>query len=540
MRAKLRCWISLMLALAPWLPATLFPSITTANPFDRLNHIIVIFEENWSFDGLYGQFPGANGHANADNAITQLQNNGTPYRLLPVSDARLPQNLPVRPFDLAQYIPPDQTTEDLPHNFFGQQAQINGGAMNKFVAYADNGLVLSYYDATTLPEGQLAREFILGDNFFHAAFGGSFLNHQWLICSCTPRWPNAPGDLVGDVVTADGYAVNTSFTVNAPHPSGYAPDRLVPNQTAPTIGDLLSAQGISWAWYSGGWNDALAGSADPLFQYHHQPFAYFANYADGTAAKATHLRDEQDFLAALTGNSLPAVSFVKALGVDNEHPGYATLVRGQQHTADLVSAVRSSPYWADTAIIITYDENGGRWDHVAPPAGDRWGPGTRVPLIVISPFARRGYVDHTRYDTTSILKTIETRWGLTALGTRDAAANDLRNAFDFTGAAPGASLPTQSACPAGARTFPEVPGRCLTGRFRDYWDAHGGLAINGFPLTNEFEERLEDGKTYRVQYFERLRMELHPENAPPYDVLLGQFGRRILGTKYPGWEKSFP
>src|SRR4029078_7315786 len=132
-------------------------------------------------------------------------------------------------------------------------------------------------------EGQLAQQYTLGDNFFHAAYGGSFLNHQWLICACTPQWPNAPGDLVGGAVTADGYVVNTSYTVNTPHPGGTAQDHLVPQQTAPTIGDRLSAQGISWAWYSGGWNDALAGRADPLFQYHHQPFAYYANYADGTA-----------------------------------------------------------------------------------------------------------------------------------------------------------------------------------------------------------------------------------------------------------------
>src|SRR5207249_1300299 len=166
------------------------------------------------------------------------------------------------------------------------------------------------------------------------------------------------------------------------------------------------------------------------FQFHHQPFAYFANYADGKQAKSDHLKDEQDFLNALKNNSLPAVSFVKPLGMDNEHPGYANETNGQQHVADLVKAVEDSPYAKDTAIIITYDENGGRWDHVAPPAGDRWGPGTRVPAIVISTFAKRAYVDHTEYDTTSIPRTIEVRWGLDPLGSRDARANDLRNAFN--------------------------------------------------------------------------------------------------------------
>jgi phospholipase C len=445
MRARMRGWISLLFVLTGCLPGTTAEPAKSASPFDKLNHIIVIYEENWSFDGLYGEFPGANGHANAGAAVKQLKDDTTPYQTLPVTDQRLPTNLPVQPFDLAQFIPADQTTEDMPHDYFGEQTQINGGAMNMFVAYAKNGLVLSYYNATSLPEGQLAQQFTVGDNFFHAAFGGSFLNHQWLICACTPKWPNAPGDIVGNTVTQDGFVINTAFTVNTPHPGNTAQDHLVPQQTAPTIGDRLSAQGVSWAWYSGGWNNAVAGRADPLFQYHHQPFAYYANYADGTPGRATHLKDEQDFLAALSNNALPAVSFVKALGADNEHPGYATLARGQQHTADLVNAVRNSPYWADTAIVIAYDENGGRWDHVAPPAGDRWGPGSRVPLIVISPFAKKGFIDHTAYDTTSILKTIETRWGLAALGTRDAAAHDLRNAFDFGGAAHPEHLPRRGA-----------------------------------------------------------------------------------------------
>jgi acid phosphatase len=184
--------------------------------------------------------------------------------------------------------------------------------------------------------------------------------------------------------------------------------------------------------------------AEPLCQYDLQPFAYFANYADGTAAKKAHLKDETDLMADLKAGTLPAVSFVKPLGPDNEHPGYANLVRGQQHVADLVSAIQNSSAWKDTAIVITYDEHGGAWDHVAPPTGDRWGPGSRVPAIIISPYARRGYVDHTQYDTTSILKFIETRWNLPSLGTRDAAANDLTNAFDFSTppAVPSALLST--------------------------------------------------------------------------------------------------
>ncbi|MEI6778427.1 MAG: alkaline phosphatase family protein [Chloroflexales bacterium] len=439
--------VSALTALAATSPASARHADESLN---KIKHIIVIYQENWSFDSLYGNFPGANGIANAGDAVKQVDKTGKLYATLPQPlingqpDVRFPANLPVQPFDIAPYVSINQKTGDSVHRFYQEQYQIDGGKMDKFVAWTDAaGLVMGSYDATNLPEGKLAQHYVIADNFFHAAFGGSFLNHFWLVCACSPTWPNAPaskvtqldasGVLVKDgAVTPDYFAVNTSYTINQPHPATITdPTQLVPQQTQPTIGDRLDAARVSWAWYSGGWNDALAGHADPLFQYHHQPFAFFANYADGTAAKAKHLKDETDFLAAVQSGDLPAVSFVKPLGADNEHPGYAALLQGQQHVADLVTAVQKSPIWNDTLIVITYDENGGKWDHVAPPSGDRWGPGLRVPTIIIAPFAKRGYVDHTQYDTTSILATIEHRWNLVPLSARDAEANDLRNALDL-------------------------------------------------------------------------------------------------------------
>ena len=214
----------------------------------------------------------------------------------------------------------------------------------------------------------------------------------------------------------------------------------------PTIGDRLdTAAGgaVSWKWYSGGWNDALAGNADPLFQYHHQPFAYYANYApfnaDGTPNAQNdallnpnaHLQDETRFFTDLNNGTLPSVSFIKPLGPDNEHPGYADLLRGQNHVADIVHAVQNSADWAHTAIIITYDENGGRWDHVSPPNNNGiWGDGARVPTIVISPYAKQGYVDHQQHDTLSIMKTLENRFGLQPLNQYDAYASSLASSFE--------------------------------------------------------------------------------------------------------------
>ena len=234
-------------------------------------------------------------------------------------------------------------------------------------------------------------------------------------------------------MTPDGYVVHTVYSTNRPYPASIKdPGQLMPPLTVPTIGDRLSESRISWAWYAGGWQDASGGHPEQLFQFHHQPFNYFAPYAEGTAARAEHLKDTEDFVAALSAGTLPAVSFVKPVGSKNEHLGYATLLEGQEYVAGLVKRVQESPAWKDSVIIITYDESGGRWDHVPPPKLDRWGPGLRVPAIIISPFAKRGFVDHTNYETVSVLKFIETRWSLAPLGSRDAAANNLLNSLDFT------------------------------------------------------------------------------------------------------------
>jgi phospholipase C len=422
---------------------------------DAIQHVIVIYQENWSFDGLYGKFPGADGIANAGDRVKQIKKDGTPYLTLPqpldtakkppIPDPRFPADLPVAPYDAARFVPPDQKTGDIVNHALQEERQINGGRMDGFVGWSDNGgLALSYYDATELPVGRLAQQYTLADRFFHSAFDGSLFNHFWLVCACTPQWPDAPANLrigldaQGNVVkdgsvTPDGYVVHTVYSTNRPYPASIKdPAQLMPPLTVPTIGDRLSEKGISWAWYAGGWKDAVAGHPDPSFQFHHQPFNYFAPYSEGAAARDEHLKDAEDFVAALSTGTLPAVSFVKPIGAKNEHLGYATLLEGQEYVAGLVKRVQESPAWKDSVIIITYDESGGRWDHVPPPKVDRWGPGLRVPAIIISPFAKRGFVDHTNYETTSILKLIEARWGLPPLTSRDAAANNLLNSFDFS------------------------------------------------------------------------------------------------------------
>jgi phospholipase C len=429
-----------------------------------INHIIIIYQENRSFDNLFGKFPGANGLDQPGAQVPQVDKNGVIYQTLPQPynapdeqpgpagpDQRFPTDLPNAPFLVDQYGPANRLTPDLVHRFYQHQLQINGGRMDRFVAWTDaGGLPMGYYDTKRLASYPYAQSYTLADNFFAAAFGGSMLNHFWLICACTPVWPDAPDDSVVKVahpefdvagnltglssdgeITPDGYAVNTIQPFYHPYEADTAEKDRMPPQTLPTIGDRLSDAGVSWAWYAGGWNDALAGNPDSTFQFHHQPFVYFQRYADDTPEKEEHLKDEDDFLASLDNGTLPAVSFIKPIGENNEHPGYSTVSAGEQHTADLIERVRNSREWGNSAIILTYDEFGGWYDHVPPPVVDRWGPGSRVPMLIISPYARKGYVDHTLYDTTSILKFIEWRYGLQPLSDRDAAANNLVAAFQL-------------------------------------------------------------------------------------------------------------
>lgn len=434
-------------SLTIFLIALLPPSVRSEpKGLDNIEHIVVIYLENRSFDSLFGLFPKANGLLNAKKILPQLNEYGRIYNTLPpvANDVRFPTDLANAPFNIGDYISLDTKHPDLTHRFFIHQMQINGGKNDHFAQLSSAGaLTMGHYDLSGTALWQYAKAFTLADNFFQAAYGGSFLNHQWLICACTPEFKDAPAELkqwksdsatgkpIKDpTVTNDDYAVGTIQPHYPPFDTEHADNRLPP-QYQPTIGDRLSEKGISWAWYSGGWDDALAGRKnEDNFQYHHQPFVYYANYAPDTAARNAHLKDKNQLFADLKGD-FPKVAFFKPVGSKNQHPGYATILDADNEVKEIVEAIRNSSNWSKTAIIITYDEYGGFWDHVAPPQIDRWGAGTRIPAIIVSPFAKKGYIDHTQYDTTSILKLIENRFDLKPLSTRDAQANGMQGAFEF-------------------------------------------------------------------------------------------------------------
>jgi phospholipase C len=180
---------------------------------------------------------------------------------------------------------------------------------------------------------------------------------------------------------------------------------------------------------------------DGLFQFHHQAFNYYASFAPGTPGRA-HLQDELNFdqLAQSSDKkdcNLKQVSFIKPIGEENEHPGYASLPTGSNHLVDLLKSIEDTACAKDTMVIVTYDEFGGQWDHVSPPGQgnnngphDVWGPGTRIPALVFAPHLKGDFVvDSNEHDTTSIAATIEHRYGLAPLSSRDAAVDDLSTAF---------------------------------------------------------------------------------------------------------------
>ncbi|MDR5735441.1 acid phosphatase [Caballeronia sp. LZ025] len=458
----------------------------------KVRQIVVIYAENRSFANLYGDFPGVQYPLSAVPAsqYTQFDRDGvTALPTLPaIWGGLVPQaqefdgkryaiaekqiaGLRNGPFRLADAqgdpLPTGVITRDLVHRFYQNQMQINAGRNNQFAAWGDSGgLVMGHYrnSPDTLKLWGLAQQYTLCDNFFMSAFGGSWLNHIFLISAQAPYYPDAhnspaaklisavegddptgsrlklapdspksalegPPKFVRDSsLTADGYAVNTMAPPYQPSNVKPAPDSdprfadtanafVLPPQTYATIGDRLSEKGVDWAWYSGAWQYALEHrdtGAVPDFQYHHQPFNYFRNFAPGTAARERYLRDAglgddpstNKLLADIDAGRLPSVTFYKPQGNLNMHAGYADVASGDRHISNVIEHIRRGPQWENTVVIVTVDENGGWWDHVAPPKGDRWGPGSRIPAIVVSPFARKGYVDHTVYDTNSILRFI--------------------------------------------------------------------------------------------------------------------------------------
>jgi acid phosphatase len=380
---------------------------------DAIDTVVVIYAENRAFDTLFGLFPGANGIPGVNPSavgayVPQVDRDGAPLATLPptwgglmarnqpltVSEAQT-AGLANRPFLLngpnalggsGVAIPVEAMTRNLVHRYYNNIMQINGGRNDGFAAWSDaGGLTMGYYDGSALAMWQVARRYTLADNFFMGAFGGSFLNHQYLVCACAPEYPDADrsprrtssarsrptraagpsrrragaassalagaprfvrdGDLTAEGrarhvprrqhdaagVSAErrGRACGQRSALRQPR----RPRTRCHRQRGPTIADRLDDKGVSWAWYSGAWKAASAGTpaardiiykGEVRFQPHHQPFNYYASFDPATRAayRAAHLKDfDSEFLADAAAGRLPAVSFYKPQGNLNQHPG---------------------------------------------------------------------------------------------------------------------------------------------------------------------------------------------------------------------------
>ena len=415
-----------------------------------IDHIIVLFLENRSFDHLFGTYPGADGldlykGRQADRA-------GATYETLPPplgrdgkADARFPADLANAPFLLLRYLGPFDETNNPVHRFYHMQRQYGAGedgvAMGKWVAEGTSGgITMGFYNRAASPmQWRLADQFVLLDGWFQGIHGGSFANHFYLISGAVARYPDAPdaeraagvgkgGQVEKDgEVTPDGWVVNN---LDPPYPPQRTAHILRMPQTVPTIADRLDAAGITWAWYAPGWG----GGADAVQQGlmpHHNPFQYVKRIME-TDEGRSHIRDASEFVRALRDGGLPAVAFVKPHWKDSAHAVSSTVGAGDRWVGEMVQEVMASRYWPRAVVVIIYDEGGGWFDHVRPPVVDRFGLGPRVPALIVSPYAQRRFIGHGDYDHASVLKLIEWRFELEPLTARDRRAAAPLEAFDFT------------------------------------------------------------------------------------------------------------
>ena len=395
------------LVLMAALPAA---AVGASKPQTPITHFVSLMQQNHSFDNYFGTYPKANGIPA-----------GT---CMPINPAR-PQAKCVKPFHLG-----DRVAPDLPSNEEVFQGQYRGGRMNGFI----NGLrettgrinptVMGYYDESDIPfYWNVADEYVLFDNFFASSHGSSVRNAMYWMTG-------TPGNYTGQSIPPDGFGDLT------------------------TIFDRLQARGISWKVYiqnyDPGINFRSARRNERSAQINWMPLLAYNRYLDDPELRR-HLVDLNEYFDDLRSGSLPNVSYIVAPSGGSSEQAPGTTVAGQRFVKKLMNALIRSSSWKSSAFMWTYDGWGGWYDHVRPPQVDSFGYGFRTPALLVSPYARRGYVHHGRFDFTSILKFIEENWRIEPLASRDRQARSFMNAFNFT------SPPRESAFVATERSVEKKP-----------------------------------------------------------------------------------
>ncbi len=353
-----------------------------------IQHLMVLLQENHTFDNYFGTYPGADG----------LPLNTT----MPI-DLKNPAAGTIQPWHIG-----NSTITDLSHTANTFKGQYDKGKMDGFVSYLNginqNGqLSMGYYDGTDIPYyWNLADNYVLFDRFFSSASDGSFANHMYWVAGVSPV--ALRGQKLADILA-----------------------------NVPTIFDRLQAAGVSWKFY--------VENYDPEITYRNQiaagnkasqviwvPLLNFDRFIDDPNL-SSHIVDLNQYYVDLQHGTLPAVSFMVPSGA-SEHPPQKP-VTGERTVKNLIQELMRSSSWDSSAFMLLYDDWGGWYDHVTPPQVDNFGYGLRVPALLVSPYARKGYIDNTQLDFTSILKFVEENWNITPLASRDTAASNFLEAFDF-------------------------------------------------------------------------------------------------------------
>ncbi len=445
------------------------PSSTPTTPgVDKIQHIFIIDQENRAFDSYFGTYCNATGPVCSNTSI------GTP------SGVCLPYNLNntsagcVQPYPY----PPGMTmTDDIGHAWVNAHEAWDNGKMDGFVsAIGGNPLAMGYYTGTTLGGyWDLAEEYALGDDFFSGGLSYSLPNH-WLIVS-------------GMAPNASYFTSNFTYANGTLNPAGVAYLHEA-NQT-PTLMDQLENSSESWKYYDftippGTYQQAIGNGT--TWKYWNVLVAKASSYNEPFAS---HFVPNTQIFGDLANGTAPNVSWIIPIATDSEHPPYDVLT-GQNWTLSVIDAIENSSIWNSSAIFVTWDEYGGFYDSVPPPQVDGYGLGFRVPLLVVSPYARYNFVDPDNGSFGSILKFVEERYGLNPVGPRDADAPNLLSYFDFneTPRAPfyvaptGAVYPDPSGVqPMGRVATPVIDGTSISGgTLRVEWSDGVGAAPLGYAV----------------------------------------------------------
>ena len=453
------------------------------SPATPIRHLVVVFQENVSFDHYFATYPNAK---NKPGETRFVPRPGTPTvnGLSEVLLSHNPNSAPPKRLDRAH-----AATCDQDHDYTAEQKAANHGLMDKFVEFTgeagsgcDPKLVMSYFDGNTVTAlWNYAQHFAMSDNSFDTLFGPSTPGAISLVAGQTH------GAIPAEQKNGDDVLVASGTVIGDPDPEfDDCSSTPVIRMTGTNVGDLLNSAGVTWGWFEGGFRPTAspggkavcgtahvgsAGKIRPDYIPHHQPFQYYRSTSNphhlpplstagiGRADQANHQYDLDDFWKAADAGHLPAVSFLKAPAYQDGHAGYSDPVREQVFLVETMNWLQRLPEWKDMAVVIAYDDSDGWYDHVMPPivsasslAGidalsgpgacgeavpgaypGRCGYGARLPLLVLSPFSKENFVDHSITDQTSILRFIEDNWKLGRIGNQsfDGLAGPFGQFFDF-------------------------------------------------------------------------------------------------------------